>query len=104
VRWPQLRWPQLRWTELRWSWRDLNLAQLRVVAPLLALTVTVGLHLWRRNALLSVFGRTAVNVALVSTLFASSSARQSVQPGGPYGTQHGKRQRVTASNRGPVRA
>lgn len=36
--------------------------------PLLALAVTVGLHLWRRNALLSILGGTAVNVALASTL------------------------------------
>lgn len=36
----------------------------------LALAVTVALHLWRRNAVLSIFCGTAVHVALVSTLFA----------------------------------
>ncbi|MFD5946954.1 branched-chain amino acid transporter permease [Streptomyces collinus] len=42
----------------------------RAVAPLAALAVTVGLHLWRRNALLSIFGGTAVSVLLASALFA----------------------------------
>lgn len=50
--------------------RDLPVTQLRVAAPLAALAVTVGLHLWRRNALLSVLGGTVVHVALASTLFA----------------------------------
>jgi branched-subunit amino acid transport protein AzlD len=36
--------------------------------PLLALAVTIGLHLWRRNALLSILAGTAVNVILASTL------------------------------------
>lgn len=34
----------------------------------LALAITVGLHLWRRNALLSILGGTAVYVVLVSTV------------------------------------
>ncbi|MFD4511480.1 branched-chain amino acid transporter permease [Streptomyces sp. NPDC058457] len=50
--------------------RDLPLTQPRVTAPLAALAVTVGLHLWRRNALLSIIGGTVVSVALASTLFA----------------------------------
>ncbi|MFF4835986.1 branched-chain amino acid transporter permease [Streptomyces sp. NPDC001315] len=50
--------------------RDLPLPQPRAAAPLAALAVTAGLHLWRRNALLSILGGTAVNVALASTLFA----------------------------------
>ncbi|MFB6991134.1 branched-chain amino acid transporter permease [Streptomyces sp. NPDC056304] len=50
--------------------RDLPLAQSRAAAPLAALAVTVGLHLWRRNALLSILGGTAVSVALASTFFA----------------------------------
>lgn len=50
--------------------RDLPLAHPRAAAPLAALAVTAGLHLWRRNALLSIVGGTAVNVALASTLFA----------------------------------
>ncbi|MER6983720.1 branched-chain amino acid transporter permease [Streptomyces carpinensis] len=50
--------------------RTLPLTQVRVLAPLVGLAVTVGLHLWRRNALLSVFAGTAVCVALSSTLFA----------------------------------
>ena len=50
--------------------RDLPLTHARVLAPLAALAVTVGLHLWRRNAPLSVVGGTAVHVALASTVFA----------------------------------
>ena len=50
--------------------RDLPPAHPRVVAPLAALTVTVGLYLWRRNALLSILGGTVVHVALASTVFA----------------------------------
>jgi branched-subunit amino acid transport protein AzlD len=34
-----------------------------------ALAVTIGLHLWRRNALLSILGGTIVNVLLASTVF-----------------------------------
>ena len=40
----------------------------RMLAPLLALMVTVGLHLWRRNALLSILAGTTVYVLLASTL------------------------------------
>ncbi|MFE7211994.1 branched-chain amino acid transporter permease [Streptomyces sp. NPDC001698] len=50
--------------------RDLPLTQSRAAAPLAALAVTVGLHLWRRNALLSILGGTVVSVALASSLFA----------------------------------
>ncbi|MER7999387.1 AzlD domain-containing protein [Streptomyces sp. NPDC095613] len=51
--------------------RDLPLADPpRLLAPLSALAVTVGLHLWRRNALLSILAGTAVHVALASTVFA----------------------------------
>ncbi|CAL9340664.1 hypothetical protein SUDANB15_00255 [Streptomyces sp. enrichment culture] len=35
-----------------------------------ALAVTVALHLWRRNALLSILGGTAVHVTFASTVFA----------------------------------
>ncbi|GHC38969.1 branched-chain amino acid transporter permease [Streptomyces cinnamoneus] len=38
----------------------------------LALVVTLGLHLWRRNAVLSVLGGTAIHVALASTVFSHS--------------------------------
>jgi branched-subunit amino acid transport protein AzlD len=37
-------------------------------AAVAALAVTVGLHLWRRNALLSIVGGTIVNVLIVSLL------------------------------------
>jgi branched-subunit amino acid transport protein AzlD len=37
-------------------------------AALAALAVTVGLHLWRRNALLSIVGGTVLNVLIVSLL------------------------------------
>jgi branched-subunit amino acid transport protein AzlD len=42
----------------------------RAWPTVLALAVTVALHLWRRNVLLSIVGGTAVHVALASTLFA----------------------------------
>ena len=38
------------------------------IAPVAALAATVGLHLWRRNALLSIMGGTCVSVVLASTL------------------------------------
>jgi branched-subunit amino acid transport protein AzlD len=38
--------------------------------PLVALTVTIGLQLWRRSALLSILTGTAVYVALSSSVFA----------------------------------
>jgi branched-subunit amino acid transport protein AzlD len=38
----------------------------RAVAPVAALGVTVGLHLWRRNALLSILVGTAVSVVIAS--------------------------------------
>jgi hypothetical protein len=37
---------------------------------ILALAATVGLHLWRRNAVLSIPGGTAVHVALATALAA----------------------------------
>lgn len=49
---------------------DIPLTQARATAPFAALAVTVGLHLWRRDALLSILGGTAVHVALASTVFA----------------------------------
>lgn len=49
--------------------RDLPVAEARAAAPLSALAVTVGLHLWRRNALLSIVGGTAVHTVLASTIF-----------------------------------
>ncbi|ORT56583.1 AzlD domain-containing protein [Streptomyces sp. CB03238] len=50
--------------------RELPLTEARVLAPSAALAVTIGLHLWRRNALLSILGGTAVHVVLASTVFA----------------------------------
>jgi branched-subunit amino acid transport protein AzlD len=50
--------------------RDLPVTPSRAAAPLTALAVTVGLHLWRRNALLSILAGTAVHVALASTVLA----------------------------------
>ncbi|MFE4692715.1 branched-chain amino acid transporter permease [Streptomyces sp. NPDC056749] len=49
---------------------DLPATQARALAPLAALAVTVGLHLWRRSALPSILGGTGVHVLLVSTVFA----------------------------------
>ncbi|MFF0463770.1 branched-chain amino acid transporter permease [Streptomyces mexicanus] len=50
--------------------RDLPVTETRAGAPLAALAVTTGLHLWRRNALLSILGGTATHVVLAGTLFA----------------------------------
>ncbi|MFI0733483.1 branched-chain amino acid transporter permease [Streptomyces sp. NPDC021225] len=51
--------------------RDVPMSASGAVAPLVALTATVGLHLWRRSALLSILTGTAAYVALTSTVFAS---------------------------------
>lgn len=49
--------------------RDLPLADpARLPAPAAALAVTVGLHLWRRNALLSILIGTAVHVGLATAI------------------------------------
>ncbi|MEV4340851.1 AzlD domain-containing protein [Streptomyces sp. NPDC049590] len=50
--------------------RDLPVAEVRATAPAAALSVTAGLHLWRRNALLSILGGTAVHIILSSAVFA----------------------------------
>ena len=41
---------------------------LRALPDILALAATAGLHLWRHNAVLSILGGTAVNVALATAL------------------------------------
>ncbi|MFE7711844.1 branched-chain amino acid transporter permease [Streptomyces sp. NPDC057486] len=55
---------------LAYCLRDLHPTEVRAIAPPAALAVTIGLHLWRRNALLSILGGTTVHVVLASTLFA----------------------------------
>ncbi|MFI6849412.1 AzlD domain-containing protein [Kitasatospora sp. NBC_00085] len=51
--------------------RDLPLTSPPYAAPtVLGLAATLGLHLWRRNAVLSILGGTAAQVALASTAFA----------------------------------
>ncbi|TDO43399.1 branched-subunit amino acid transport protein AzlD [Kribbella sp. VKM Ac-2527] len=51
--------------------RDLPLTTpAHLLPPLLALAVTIGLHLWRRSALLGILAGTSVHVVLASTLFA----------------------------------
>lgn len=47
---------------------DVPLPRPESLVPLAALAATVGLHLWRRNALLSILGGTAVHVVLASTV------------------------------------
>lgn len=57
---------------IAYTLRDLPLADpARALPDVLALAATVGLHLWRRNAVLSILGGTVIYVVLVSTLFAS---------------------------------
>ncbi|MFG3255233.1 branched-chain amino acid transporter permease [Streptomyces sp. NPDC048172] len=50
--------------------RDLRPTELNSLAPLAAVAVVIGLHLWRRSAVMSILGGTAVYVTLTSTLFA----------------------------------
>ncbi|MFD5476766.1 AzlD domain-containing protein [Streptomyces hawaiiensis] len=49
--------------------RDLPLTRSRAPAPPTALAATVGLRLWRHDALLSILAGTAVPVALAGTPF-----------------------------------
>ena len=49
--------------------RNLPLVHPAQAAPdILALAATAGLHLWRRNAVLSILGGTALHVALATSL------------------------------------
>ena len=51
--------------------RDLPLAHpARALPDVLALAVTIALHRWRRNAVLSILGGTVIYAVLVGTLFA----------------------------------
>ncbi|WP_134668016.1 MULTISPECIES: branched-chain amino acid transporter permease [unclassified Amycolatopsis] len=49
--------------------RDVAWTSPSALAPTIALAVTIALHLWRRNAVLSIVGGTAVHVLLASLLF-----------------------------------
>ncbi|MBK1787083.1 branched-chain amino acid transporter permease [Prauserella cavernicola] len=49
--------------------REVSWNSTSALAPLLALAVTAGLHLWRRNALLSILGGTTAHVLLASLVF-----------------------------------
>ncbi|WP_134729020.1 branched-chain amino acid transporter permease [Amycolatopsis nivea] len=49
--------------------RDVSWTSPSALSPTIALAVTIGLHLWRRNAVLSIVGGTAVHVLLASLLF-----------------------------------
>ncbi|MFD6275122.1 branched-chain amino acid transporter permease [Streptomyces sp. NPDC060209] len=49
---------------------DIPVTRSSALAPAAALAATIGLHLWRRSALLSILGGTAVHVILASTVFA----------------------------------
>jgi branched-subunit amino acid transport protein AzlD len=40
----------------------------RALPDIVALVATVGLHLWRRNAVLSILGGTAIHVALAAAV------------------------------------
>jgi branched-subunit amino acid transport protein AzlD len=56
---------------LAYTLRSLPLtAPVQALPDILALAATVGLHLWRRNAVLSILGGTAVHVALATALAA----------------------------------
>ena len=49
--------------------RDVSWTAPSAFAPIVALAVTAGLHLWRRNAALSIVGGTAVHVLMASFVF-----------------------------------
>ena len=52
-----------------YSLRSLPLADpVRALPDILALAATLGLHLWRRNAVLSILGGTAIHVALATVI------------------------------------
>lgn len=53
---------------LVYSLPDLAPSEPASLIPLVALAVTIGLHLWRRNPLLSILGGTVVHVVLASSL------------------------------------
>ena len=54
---------------LAYTMRNLSLANPgRALPDILALAATVALHLWRRNAVLSILGGTATHVALTTAL------------------------------------
>ena len=54
-----------------YSLRSLSLASpARALPDILAMAATIGLHLWRHNAVLSIVGGTAFHVALVTALSA----------------------------------
>ena len=56
---------------LAYTLRSLPLTgPVRALPDILALAATVGLHLWRRNAVLSILGGTAIHVALATALAA----------------------------------
>lgn len=50
--------------------KDINFTQYSFGAPeLIACAIVVGLHLWKRNALLSIFAGTAAYMVMVQCLF-----------------------------------
>jgi branched-subunit amino acid transport protein AzlD len=50
--------------------RNVTFTAAEYFAPqLIAVAVTVGLHLWRRNTLLSIFGGTACYMLLIQLVF-----------------------------------
>ncbi|MFD2470344.1 branched-chain amino acid transporter permease [Amycolatopsis silviterrae] len=49
--------------------RDVSWTAPSALAPIVALAVTAGLHLWRRNAVLSIVGGTVVHVLMASFVF-----------------------------------
>jgi branched-subunit amino acid transport protein AzlD len=56
---------------LAYTLRGLPLAgPVQALPDVLALAATVGLHLWRHNAVLSILGGTAIHVALATALAA----------------------------------
>jgi branched-subunit amino acid transport protein AzlD len=56
---------------LAYTLRSLPLTgPVQALPDILALAATVGLHLWRRNAVLSILGGTAIHVALATALAA----------------------------------
>ncbi|WP_433608299.1 branched-chain amino acid transporter permease [Prescottella agglutinans] len=49
--------------------RNVSIAPTSLIPAVAALAVTIGLHLWRRHALLSILGGTAAYMVLVNGVF-----------------------------------
>ena len=59
----------LQFLMVRFFAGGVSLASAAIIPQLIACAVTVGLHLWKRNSFLSIFGGTAVCMLLTQLVF-----------------------------------